>query len=504
MAIHFTKQQIDEIEQALIARSKKDSSFPGADALDGTELIPIVQGGVNKITTYSGLWNTVVKDLRQYVEEALASKVDVAEGKQLSTEDYTTEDKSKLSHIEVGAQVNVNADWNATIGDAFIVNKPDLTIYATKTSVGNIVVLIPSQASINNQLADKAFVGSSVATNSAEFKGTYNSLAELQTVAADINDYGFVVTELSVWNSRYDRYKYNGTDWLYEYTLFSSPISFEPTTDPSDEEMQDEYTQILERLYVALTEAQEAKRSTIEAIENASDAADEATDKAYLANTAAANATAAMDSAKGNYNSLAERLSAIEGGKQDVISDLSSIRSGSNAGATAVQPAAISDFITRSVNDLVNYYTKSEVYTQAEVNALIAALHQFHYEVYTTLPQSGDSSVLYLIGPTGSGSDKYEEYVYSNGSFVKIGDTSIDLSNYATLTALNTGLAQKQDVISDLSVIRSGASAGATAYQKPSSGIPATDMVSSVQASLSLADSAVQFEINNNPASLIN
>lgn len=38
----------------------------------------------------------------------------------------------------------------------------------------------------------------------------------------------------------------------------------------------------------------------------------------------------------------------------------------------------------------------------------------------------------------------------------------------------------KQDVISDLSTIRSGASAGATAYQKPSSGIPASDIASGV------------------------
>lgn len=504
MAIHFTKQQIDEIEQALIARSKKDSSFPGVDTLDGTELIPVIQDGINKITTYSGLWNAVSKDLRQYVEDALDSKVDVEEGKQLSTEDYTTEDKSKLSHIEAGAQVNVNADWNATTGDAFIVNKPDLTIFATKTALGNIIALIPEQASPENQLADKSFVGSSVATNSAEFKGTYNSYAELQTVSADINDYGFVVTELSQWNSKYDRYKYNGRDWLYEYTIFSSPLSFEPTTDPSDEEMQDEYTQILERLYTALTEAQEAKRSTIEAIEMASSAAADATDKAYLANTAASNATNAMNAANGSYNSLADRLSALDSGKQNVISDINTIRNNALAGSTAVQPSEISDFITRSVNDLVNYYTKSETYTQSEVNAIISSLHQFHFEVYASLPQEGDGSVLYLIGPTGSGSDKYEEYVYANGAFVKIGDTSIDLSGYATISALNAGLLQKQDTISDLSSIRSGATAGSTAYQKPNNGIPKTDLSQSVQLSLGKADTAIQFVANDDPASLLN
>lgn len=53
-------------------------------------------------------------------------------------------------------------------------------------------------------------------------------------------------------------------------------------------------------------------------------------------------------------------------------------------------------------------------------------------------------------------------------------------------------LAAKQDTISDLSTIRSGAESGATAYQKPSGGIPKTDLASSVQTSLGKADTALQ------------
>ena len=91
-------------------------------------------------------------------------------------------------------------------------------------------------------------------------------------------------------------------------------------------------------------------------------------------------------------------------------------------------------FITKTVNDLANYYLKSQTYTQAEVNALIAAINQFHYEVYDSTGSVTDpqSNVLYLIGPTGSGSDKYEEYVYPNSTtgWTKIGDTSIDLTPY--------------------------------------------------------------------------
>ena len=99
-------------------------------------------------------------------------------------------------------------------------------------------------------------------------------------------------------------------------------------------------------------------------------------------------------------------------------------------------------FITKSVSDLTNYYLKSETYTQTEVNNLIWAIQQFHYEIYPNLQSvtTPASNVLYLIWPTGSGSDLYEEYVYTT-QFVKIWETSIDLSQYVTITALNTALA---------------------------------------------------------------
>lgn len=101
----------------------------------------------------------------------------------------------------------------------------------------------------------------------------------------------------------------------------------------------------------------------------------------------------------------------------------------------------LSAFITKSVNDLTNYYLKSETYTKNEVLQLIGTIQQFHYEVYPTLPQTGASNVLYLIGPIGAGADKYEEYVYANNDWMKIGDTSIDLSGYVTTEALTTALA---------------------------------------------------------------
>lgn len=58
------------------------------------------------------------------LKELIAGKVDKADGKGLSTNDYTTAEKTKLAGIETGAQVNVQPDWAATSGEAVIKNKP--------------------------------------------------------------------------------------------------------------------------------------------------------------------------------------------------------------------------------------------------------------------------------------------------------------------------------------------------------------------------------------------
>lgn len=68
--------------------------------------------------------------------------------------------------------------------------------------------VIPEQASLYNQLADKDFVNSSIMTNTAYFKGTFNSVDELPTDRVTPNDYAFVVGKDSAGNTAYNRYKF--------------------------------------------------------------------------------------------------------------------------------------------------------------------------------------------------------------------------------------------------------------------------------------------------------
>ena len=72
---------------------------------------------------------TTATDLAAAINELDSEKVDKESGKGLSTNDYTTAEKTKLAGIATGAEVNVQADWDEsdTSSDAYIQNKP--TIY---------------------------------------------------------------------------------------------------------------------------------------------------------------------------------------------------------------------------------------------------------------------------------------------------------------------------------------------------------------------------------------
>ena len=64
-------------------------------------------------------------DNEAYIWEKSKNKFVAKEiGKGLSEANFTQDEKTKLAGITPGAEVNVNADWNATTGDAAVLNKP--------------------------------------------------------------------------------------------------------------------------------------------------------------------------------------------------------------------------------------------------------------------------------------------------------------------------------------------------------------------------------------------
>lgn len=90
--------------------------------------------------------------------------------------------------------------------------------------LNSISECIPSTASADNLLATEGYVNNSVSTNTAYFRGTFNSVEELEAYAGDVtnNDYAYVIirdeTDSSIVKSII-RYKYAINQWLYEFEL---------------------------------------------------------------------------------------------------------------------------------------------------------------------------------------------------------------------------------------------------------------------------------------------
>lgn len=99
--------------------------------------------------------------------------------------------------------------------------------------VSNIEEVIPSAATVDNQLADKSFVNSSVATNTGSYisdnGSPFASLADLEAYSGDLanNDYAFVLGTDQQGNVTYTRYKYVASTetWAEEYVLNNSSFT---------------------------------------------------------------------------------------------------------------------------------------------------------------------------------------------------------------------------------------------------------------------------------------
>ena len=89
---------------------------------------------------------------------------------------------------------------------------------------------LPNDVSKENKLTTKDFVNSSIATNTANFLGTFNTLEEIEALT-DVtnNDYAFWKTIDTLGSVVFKRYKYiaDKQEWKFEYDLNNSSFTAE-------------------------------------------------------------------------------------------------------------------------------------------------------------------------------------------------------------------------------------------------------------------------------------
>lgn len=152
---------------------------------------------------------------------------------------------SKTSHLTNDSTYQTSANVSSTVSSAISTHNSNTSAHSdirdlitgtngVNSKISAIEAKIPNAATSSNQLADKQFVNDSISTSTATFQGTVNASADTESAAQsalrsitgmDNNDYAFVSCVDSAGNTKYKRYKYNGSAWEFEYTLNNSSFT---------------------------------------------------------------------------------------------------------------------------------------------------------------------------------------------------------------------------------------------------------------------------------------
>jgi len=105
------------------------------DSSDGWDSLKSasVENQANKVTSWSSTTTDTNYPSEKLVKDSLDGKVDKVSGKQLSTEDYTTAEKTKLGGISTGATKTESSTTNGNIK----IDGTETTVYTHPTTAGN-------------------------------------------------------------------------------------------------------------------------------------------------------------------------------------------------------------------------------------------------------------------------------------------------------------------------------------------------------------------------------
>lgn len=159
------------------------------------------------------------------------------------------------------------------------------------------------------------------------------------------------------------------------------------------------------------------------------------------------NSETEVDSALETLKSTLESMG--EGGGEGGSIDLTPYLKKTDAASTYVPKTElvnlatqedIADFITKSVNDLVNYYKKSEV------DGLINAITTISLQVVSNKEQVTETNVIYFVPAENGEENVYDEYILVNDNPEKIGTSEVNLSEYLKKTDAEGTYAKIADI----------------------------------------------------------
>ena len=136
--VDFTEvyEAIDTKVDKVDGKGLSTNDYITADKTKVTNVNEVIEAAAKSVTA-TGI--SITLDKRNLVTNAVENiELDLPASTTALAGLMLPSDKTKLNGIAAGAEVNVNADWNATEGDAFILNKPTLATVATSGSYNDL------------------------------------------------------------------------------------------------------------------------------------------------------------------------------------------------------------------------------------------------------------------------------------------------------------------------------------------------------------------------------
>ena len=91
------------------------------------------------------------------------------------------------------------------------------------------------------------------------------------------------------------------------------------------------------------------------------------------------------------------------------------------------------------------YYSTINAATKQYIDDAIGSITQIDYQVVAELPQTGAKGTIYLVSNSHGTNDVYDEYLWINNQFERIGNTDVDLSGYIPVVTGATNKIPKFD-----------------------------------------------------------
>jgi hypothetical protein len=152
------------------AKTYSDTNLKTAKSYTDTKVAALVDGAPETMDTLKEVADAIAAndDVVKALNSAIGNKVDKASGKGLSTNDYTTTEKNKLSGIASGAEVNQNAFSNVVVGE---------TTVSADSKTDTLTLAAGSNVTITPDATNDKITISATNTTYCLFKGATSSAA---------------------------------------------------------------------------------------------------------------------------------------------------------------------------------------------------------------------------------------------------------------------------------------------------------------------------------------